>query len=105
MIELTEEMVLAFDRAMTDVCLEESETRAGLAAVFAIVERDYRLVRRPAKPASKQRGHLWQEDPDAPGCCRRCHLPGEPGDSHHTLPDVPEQAEVAARYEPDGGDS
>lgn len=29
------EMVLAFDRAMTDVCLEESETRAGLAAALA----------------------------------------------------------------------
>lgn len=44
MIEVTNEMILAFDHAMTDVCLEEPETRAGLAAVLAIIERDYPLL-------------------------------------------------------------
>jgi hypothetical protein len=37
------------------------------------------------------------------GVCARCHLLGRPGDPHHDVPDVPEQAEVARRYEPGGG--
>jgi len=45
-IEPTDEMVHAFDLAMTDACLEESETRRGLAAVLAIVERDREEQRR-----------------------------------------------------------
>jgi hypothetical protein len=38
-------------------------------------------------------------DPDVPAdhqgrqACANCHLIGTPGDAHHTLPDVPEQAE------------
>lgn len=32
----------------------------------------------------------------------RCGLVGIPGDSHHAMPDVPEQAEHRHRYEPDG---
>lgn len=30
----------------------------------------------------------------------RCGLVGRPGDAHHALPDVPEQAEHLRRYEP-----
>jgi hypothetical protein len=33
-----------------------------------------------------------------PGCCARCHLPGEAEDSHHTLPPAgPEQDEHRRR--------
>lgn len=57
---------------------------------------------RPAK--SSVRPHLFVVDPDVPGCCARCHLPGVAGDQRHTLPDVPEQAVVAGRYEHEDGD-
>lgn len=53
-------------------------------------------------PTSRVRPHLFVVDPEVPGCCARCNLPGEPDDAHHTLPDVPEQAEHARRYEPGG---
>lgn len=55
-------------------------------------------------------------DPDVPaltdnrgvvtqlGACARCHLIGQAGDSHHTLPVVPAQAVVAGRYEHEAGD-
>lgn len=58
-----------------------------------------------AKPTG--RPHLFQPGPaseaDQNGrvACRRCQLVGEPGDAHHTLPVVPEQAAVAARYDPE----
>jgi hypothetical protein len=48
-------------------------------------------------------------DPDVPpdhlgrSACKQCHLVGRPGDAHHTLPDVPEQSVVAARYEREEG--
>ncbi len=48
--------------------------------------------------------HLFVADPDVPpdqagrGACR-CGLVGEPGDAHHTLPDIPAQAEYLRRYE------
>ncbi len=65
-----------------------------------------------AKSKSKVPPHLFQRDPDLPPdrngryVCRAtgCHLVGEPGDAHHTLPDVPEQATVAARYDHEAGD-
>lgn len=50
-----------------------------------------------AKPTGSR--HLFVADPDTPGCCARCHLPGVAGDRRHTLPDVPEQAEHVRRYE------
>lgn len=52
------------------------------------------------------RPHLFVADPDVPPdhngqhACH-CGLIGRPGDAHHQLPDVPEQAIVAARYEPE----
>lgn len=54
-----------------------------------------------AKPAkSRVRPHLFELDPDVPGCCARCHLPGVAGDQRHTLPPAgPEQAEHQRRYE------
>lgn len=51
------------------------------------------------------RPHLFTPDPTVPpdqngrGACSTCHCMGEPGDTRHALPDVPEQAVVAARYE------
>lgn len=53
--------------------------------------------------------HVFVVDPDVPAdhqgrhACR-CGLIGEPGDAHHTLPEVPEQAVVAARYEHEEGE-
>lgn len=53
-------------------------------------------------------GGVFQPDPDlgtdvnGRRVCR-CGLIGEPGDAHHTLPVVPEQAAVAARYDPEEG--
>lgn len=57
-------------------------------------------------PKSRVKPHLFVPDPDVPGCCGRCHLPGVPGDAHHTLPAAgPEQAEHARRYgHEDGGE-
>lgn len=63
MIEPTDEMIRAFDLAMTDVCLEEDETRRGLAAVLALVE-----------PA------CGQPHPAEDGV--RCELPRDHGGSH-----------------------
>lgn len=55
--------------------------------------------------------HVFTADPETPGdpissaqVCRWCHLVGRPGDAHHTLPDVPEQADVLRRYEPETTD-
>jgi hypothetical protein len=47
---------------------------------------------------------VFTADPDVPPDHRGrracvCGLLGEPGDPHHTLPDVPEQAEVRGRYD------
>lgn len=47
---------------------------------------------------SKLNPHPFQADPDLPADSRgrrvcRCGLLGEPGDAHHAMPDVPEQAE------------
>lgn len=50
-------------------------------------------------PRSKVTPHAFVVDPDTPGCCAACHLPGAPGDTHHTLPDVPAQAEHLRRYD------
>lgn len=61
-------------------------------------------VEAPEVPAIKaptpgRGGHLFERDPDTPGCCAACHLPGKPGDAHHTLPDAPpEHAEHLRRY-------
>jgi hypothetical protein len=44
---------------------------------------------------SKVPPHVFQADPDVPGCCARCHLPGQPGDAHHTMP--PPVADVRQR--------
>jgi hypothetical protein len=49
-------------------------------------------------------GGVFTADPDVPADHRGrracvCGLLGEPGDPHHTLPDVPEQAEVRGRYD------
>lgn len=44
--------------------------------------------------------HVFVADPDLPphpadlerrSVCAVCHLLGEPGDTHHTMPDPPEQ--------------
>jgi hypothetical protein len=60
-----------------------------------------------AKAKSKIPPHPFQRDPDLPPdqngryVCRApgCHLVGEPDDIHHTMPDVPAQAEHHGRYE------
>ncbi|HXM55369.1 MAG TPA: hypothetical protein VOB72_08265 [Candidatus Dormibacteraeota bacterium] len=65
----------------------------------------------PPKPRTPRRvcGGVFQLDPDVPpdsngrATCR-CRLVGEPGDAHHLLPVVPEQAAVAARYDPEEGE-
>lgn len=44
--------------------------------------------------------HPFAADPDLPAdingreVCRRCNLVGRPGDAHHAMPNVPEQAEA-----------
>lgn len=49
--------------------------------------------------------HVFAADPDLPAdhtgrhICAVCHLLGRTGDAHHTLPDVPEQADHARRYD------
>jgi hypothetical protein len=61
------------------------------------------------KPKPTGRPHLFVADPTVPldqsgrATCR-CQLVGEPGDAHHTLPDVPEQAEHRRRIGEDGGE-
>lgn len=56
-------------------------------------------------PKSKVPPHLFQPDPDIPpgldgrGACSVCHLVGQAGDAHHTLPEVPAQAEHLRRYD------
>lgn len=62
-----------------------------------------------AKPKPTGRPHLFVADPDVPADHRgrrtcRCSLVGEPGDAHHQLPDVPEQAEHRRRVGEDGGE-
>lgn len=58
-------------------------------------------------PKSKVPPHLFVADASLPadqdgrGVCAVCHLVGVAGDAHHTLPDVPEQADVLRRYEPE----
>lgn len=60
-------------------------------------------------PASRVRPHPFAPDPDIPpgmdgrGACASCHLIGEPGDARHTMPVVPEQAEVRRRYDHEEG--
>ena len=54
-----------------------------------------------AKP--KTAPHVFQPDPDVPAdrgrqVCR-CGLVGAPGDTHHRMPIVPEQAAVLSRYD------
>lgn len=51
MIELTDEMFNAFYEAGVDRDFLLSDTRAGLAAVLAIVERDYVLTGRTIRTA------------------------------------------------------
>jgi hypothetical protein len=47
--------------------------------------------------------HLFRADPDLPAdhqgrrVCAGCHLIGRPGDPHHDVPPVPEQAEHLRR--------
>lgn len=48
-IEVTEETVDAFEDA-DEACCRCGDTRAGLAAVFPIVERDYLVLRRHSDP-------------------------------------------------------
>lgn len=53
--------------------------------------------------------HVFVADPDLPADQRgrrvcRCGLLGEPGDAHHEMPDVPEQAEMRRRYETEASD-
>lgn len=48
--------------------------------------------------------HVFVLDPDVPADHKgrpycRCGVPAIDGDKRHTLPDVPEQAEVRARYD------
>jgi hypothetical protein len=60
-----------------------------------------------SKPSTSVPPHPFVTDPDVPpdhlgrGACR-CGLVGRPGDAHHTMPDVPEQAAVRQRYESRG---
>jgi hypothetical protein len=50
--------------------------------------------------------HVFVADPDLPPdhqgrrVCFECHLVGRPGDAHHDMPDVPEQALARARVDP-----
>jgi hypothetical protein len=61
------------------------------------------------KPKPTIPAHLFVADPDVPpdqsgrATCR-CQLVGEPGDAHHTLPDVPAQAEHRRWAGEDGGE-
>jgi hypothetical protein len=54
---------------------------------------------------SKVRPHVFVADPDVPpdsngrGACRACHLIGAAGDSHHTLPAAPMDAQRLAAGE------
>ena len=55
------------------------------------------------------RPHLFTADPDVPpdqngrSACSTCHCMGAPGDAHHTLPEVPAQAEHR-RWAGEGGE-
>jgi hypothetical protein len=57
-----------------------------------------------AKPTGTP--HPFVADAEVPadhlgrGVCLVCHLVGQSGDAHHTLPEIPAQAAVLARYEP-----
>jgi len=70
------------------------------------------VTERRAKPAAKSgamsaksrvKPHLFVVDPDVPGCCLQCHLPGEPDDKRHTLPDAPDD-DVQRRAAGERGD-
>jgi hypothetical protein len=68
------------------------------------------MTTRAKAPPAPQCGPFLA-DPDTPGdpytglgVCATCHRLGQPGDVHHALPDVPEQAEVRARYDHDSDD-
>jgi hypothetical protein len=54
-------------------------------------------------PKSKVRPHLFVVDPDVPGCCARCHLPGAAGDAHHTLPPAGDAQDEHRRRAGEGG--
>jgi hypothetical protein len=64
------------------------------------------------KPKTKVTPHVFVADPDVPGdplsrnarrVCKVCHLLGQPGDTHHTMPDpVPDAASAAAGERSDG---
>lgn len=49
-------------------------------------------------------GPPGEADHNGLSACQRCNLVGQPGDAHHTLPDVPAQAVVLARYDHEEGD-
>lgn len=57
-------------------------------------------------PESSVRPHPFVPDPDVPpdingrGACLSCHLIGRRGDSHHAMPDVPEQVAARRRTDP-----
>jgi hypothetical protein len=64
-------------------------------------------------PRSKVTPHVFQPDPDVPPdplsrnareVCRTCHLLGQPGDAHHTMPEPVEDAQSRAAGERSGGD-
>lgn len=49
-IEPTDEMIVAFEQAADDVGITGGNTRAGIAAVLALVERDHLVLRRHSDP-------------------------------------------------------
>lgn len=58
MIKTTDEMERAFEDA-ADPCCHCGDTRAGLAAVLVIVERDYLLYRRLSDIEAERAGELY----------------------------------------------
>jgi hypothetical protein len=62
----------------------------------------------PAK--SKVTPHLFRRDPQVPpdinghGACAECHLIGQPGDTHHTLPEPVGDVRQLAAGDSDGGE-
>lgn len=58
-----------------------------------------------SRPKTRVKPHLFQPGPadeldtNGRGACQACHLLGEPGDAHHTVPDVEPDARSAAAGE------